>query len=309
MRSLVVFFFFFVLLFGVGTIVLSIDPNADPGTANYSFSLGQLSNSGQAPVAAVSTVVDRYDDIEAELPCTSAADDCNLRSAINIANKDGKPTVITFASSYLISLTKPLPTLTADGTTIEAGTGQEIHINGNNTAGSVLRITGAHVKIAGLRIYGAGTGYPNIAVSDGAYDATIANNIIGDDNAPYDTCGYSDGAYGGVYVDASGEFETGFRAWIYGNIIECNRGIPGDGITVRSDKVIIGKDSSGSSSDSYRNTIRLNNGFGINLTNSTDITVCDNDLIQNAMGGLYISNFHHNNIMFNNIVNQSVAMN
>jgi parallel beta-helix repeat protein len=309
MRSLVVLFFFFILILGVGTIIFSVDPNADPAANDSNFSLGQIASANQITHSSVAAIVDRYDDSEASLPCTAEPNDCTLRSAINIANSDGKPTTITFADSYLISVLSPLPALKADNTIIKAPAGQEVHLNGNNTAGSVLRITGAHVKVNGLRIYGAGSGYPNIAISDNAYDAVIANNIIGDNDAPFDNCGSSNGAYSGVYVDASGDFEGGHRAWIYGNIIECNRGIPGDGITIRSDKVIVGKDVNGSSDDSYRNTIRLNNGFGVNLTNTTHNTICDNDLVNNVMGGLYITNFHNNTIMNNKIVDIEVAVN
>lgn len=309
MRSLIVLFFFFILLFGVGTIVLSIEPTADPSAYENNFALGVFSNAGQSTTSTANLVVDRYDDTEEILPCTAAPDDCNLRSAINIANNDGKPTAISFVESYLISVNNPLPALKADYTTIKAQPGQEVHLNGNNTAGSVLRITGGHVRIDGLRIYGAGSGYPNVAISDNAYLAVVANNIIGDDDAPFNNCGSSNGAYGGVYVDAGGDFSGDYRAWIFGNIIECNHGIPGDGITIRSDKVIVGKDSNGNGNDDYRNIIRLNNGFGINLTDATDNTICDNDLIKNAMGGLYISNFHNNNIMFNHIDSQDIAVN
>lgn len=309
MRSLVVLFFFFILLFGVGTIILSIDTSSGSNAAGYDLSLGQFDSENQPTRSSVSAKVDRYDDSDAGLPCTPEPNDCNLRSAVQIANNDGKPTTITFADSYLITVSSPLPTLTADNTVILASNGQEVHLNGNGTAGSVLRITGAHVEVQGLRIYGAGSGYPNIAISDNAYDAVIANNVIGDDDAPFNNCGSSDGAYGGVYIDATGDFGDGHRAWIYGNIIECNRGIPGDGITIRSSKVIVGKDPNGNNSDAYRNTIRLNSGFGVNLTDTSDNTVCDNDLVENRHGGLYITNFHNNNIMFNNIVELNSSVN
>jgi hypothetical protein len=309
MRSLVVLFFFVILLFGVGTIILSIDTSDASNTTDFDYSQGQFTSGNQQVRVSVSTEVDRDDDSNTGFACTPAPNDCDLRSAINLANSDGKQTAITFAGSYLIRLSRPLPSLTEDNTVIKARPEQEVHINGNGSAGSVLRVTGAHVQIEGLRIYGSGIGYPNIAVSDNAYDTVIANNVIGDDDAPNGNCGSSESAYGGIYVDATGEFEDGHRAWIYGNIIECNRGIPGDGITVRSNKVLIGKDQNGNGSEVYRNIIRLNNGFGVNLTNTTDNTVCDNALIANMMGGLYISNFHNNNIMFNEIVDNENNVN
>jgi hypothetical protein len=309
MRSLVVFFFFIIFFFGVGTIILSIDTESASNTTDFDYSLAQITTGNQQVRASISTEVDRDDDSDSNFACTSAPNDCNLRSAINIANTDGKQTAITFAGNYMIHVSRPLPSLAEDNTVIKARPEQEVHINGNGSAGSVLRVTGAHVQIQGLRIYGAGDGYPNIAVSDNAYDTVIANNVIGDDDAPNGNCGSSEGAYGGIYIDATGDFEGGHRAWIYGNVIECNRGIPGDGITVRSNKVIIGKDQNGNGSDAQRNIIRLNNGFGVNLTDTTDNTICDNDLVANVMGGLYISNFHNNNIMFNEIVDNSSTVN
>lgn len=309
MRSLVVLFFFFILLFGVGTVILSIDTSGAANTTDFDFSLGRPVSGNQQARASVSTEVDRDDDSDSNLACTSEPNDCNLRSAIHIANSDGKPSAITFAGSYMIHLSRPLPTLTEDDTAITARPEQEVHINGNGTAGSALRVTGAHIRIEGLRLYGAGTGYPNVAISDNAYDIIIAGNVIGDDDEPNGNCGRSEGAYGGIYIDATGEFESGYRAWIYGNVIECNRGNPGDGITILTDKVIVGKDPNGSSSDAHRNIIRLNNGFGVNLNSSTDNTVCDNHLIANVMGGLYINNFHNNNIMYNEIVDNGNNIN
>jgi len=306
MRSLVVLFFFFVLIFGVGTIILSTEVSGNPEASNISYSLGQIAASSQ-PATAISTEVDRDDDSETLFDCTPAPNDCNLRSAIVIANKDGKPTSITFAANYLVRLSQPLPALTEENTVIKAMPGQEVHVDGNRTAASVFRITGAHVEVQGLRIYGAGAGYPNLAISENAYDVVIAHNVIGDDDAPNGNCGSSDFAYGGIYVDAVGKFDDGARAWIYGNIIECNRGIPGDGITIRSDNVIVGKDHFGAGDDTMRNIVRLNKGFGVNLTDATGNTVYDNNLTANEMGGLYISNFHNNNIMFNDIADNGAG--
>jgi hypothetical protein len=308
MRSLVVLFFFFMLIFGVGTIILSTEVSENPGASNISSSLGKISSSSQ-PATTISTEVDRDDDSETLYECTPAPNDCNLRSAIDIANKDGKPTSITFAADYLVRLSHPLPALTGDNTVIKALPGQEVHVDGNSTGASVFRITGAHVEVQGLRIYGAGSGYPNLTVSENAYDVVIAHNVIGDDDAPNGNCGSSDLAFGGIYVDAVGEIDDGARAWIYGNVIECNRGIPGDGITIRSDNVIIGKDHLGAGDDSMRNIVRLNKGFGVNLTDATGNTVCDNNLTANEMGGLYISNFHNNNIMFNDIADSGNVVN
>jgi hypothetical protein len=307
MRSLLVLFFTIALIFGVASLINFPGEPAKLNASNFDTRLGQSEVNGQK--AQISTEVDRDDDSNTQHVCTPAPNDCDLRSAIVIANSDGKPTAITFADDYVIRISSALPTLTEDNTVIEAKKGQEVHVNGNGTAGSVFRITGAHVEISGLRIYGAGAGYPNLAVSGNAHDAVIADNVIGDDDAPNGNCGSSDLAYGGIYVDAEGEIADGVRAWIYGNVIECNQGIPGDGITILSDSVIVGKDHLGAGDNSQRNIIRLNNGFGVNLTGATGNTVCDNSLIANKMGGLYISDFHDNNIMFNDILDNGNIVN
>ena len=309
MRSLAVMFFFLVLIIGIGTILISADAPTASGSDGSNYLLGQFASGNKQTATAVSTEVDRDDDSRADLACTPEPNDCNLRSAITIANNDGKPTTISFAGSYLIRLQSPLPALTADGTVIKASQGLEVHLNGNGTPGSVLRLTGAHTEIQGLRIYGAGAGYPNIAISGNANDVVIANNVIGDDDAPNGNCGSSEGAYGGIYVDATGDFSDGKRAWIYGNIIECHRGYPGDGITILSDKVLVGKDHEGNSSDAQLNIIRLNNGFGVNIGSTTGNTVCFNKLTENVMGGLYVQSFHNNNIMFNDITNPETNIN
>jgi hypothetical protein len=307
MRSLALTFFFFVLLFGFGTIVLSSEVSPSQNATDGDFFLGQVSGGTEAATSSIQ--VDRDDDPQSATPCTSAPNDCSLRSAITIANNDGKPTTITFANNYLIRLAQPLPTLWAEKTTLKAARGQEVHIDGNGFAASVLRITGAHVEVEGLRIYGAGAGYPNLVISEAANNVTIAHNIIGDDDAPFGNCGSSDQSYGGIYVDGVADIAGKTRAWVYGNVIECNNGFPGDGITVRSGGVIIGKDPLNTGDDSQRNIIRNNRGFGVNLMDTTGNTICDNELIANGTGSLYMINFQNNNVMYNDIVEGSSETN
>ncbi len=297
MRSLAVMFFFFVLVFGFGSVFLSAELPEGFNNTNSNTVRGQISGSTQA--AEISTQVDRDDDPQTLTPCTSAPNDCSLRSALSIANSDGKPTTITFASDYLIRLAQPLPTLTEEKTTIKAGSSQEVHIDGRGTTGSVLRITGAYAHIEGLRIYGAGSGYPNIVIDEAAHNIKIARNVVGDDDAPFGNCGSSELSYGGIYIAGHEDIGDETRAWIYGNVIECNNG---DGILVRTGGVIIGKDHLGVSDNTQRNVIRNNSGFGVNLGDTTGNTVCDNELIANETGSLYMINFHNNNVMYNDIV-------
>lgn len=300
MRTLAVTFFFFVLLFGFASLVLSSDLLYSQDKTGNEYLLGQISALQQTTNSIIS--VDREDDPLILTPCTSAPNDCTLRGAINLANTDDGPTEITFSGNLLIRLVQPLPPLTADNTSIIALKGQEVHIDGHGVGGSVLRITGPRATVEGLRIYGAGTGYPNVVISEGAYHVVIANNVIGDDDAPYGNCGSSDQAYSGIYVEGSNDIGSETRAWIYGNVIECHHGYPGDGIILLSGNVIIGKDPNGASASSQSNIIRDNRGFGVNLRDTTGNTVCDNQFVANESGDIFLNNFLNNNVMFNEMV-------
>ncbi|MDX1416005.1 MAG: hypothetical protein R3293_17545, partial [Candidatus Promineifilaceae bacterium] len=73
MRSLIVMFFFFVLIFGVGTVVLSAELTQGFDSAGSNFVLGQVSDRAEKP--DVSTQVDRYDDPLTLTACTSGERD------------------------------------------------------------------------------------------------------------------------------------------------------------------------------------------------------------------------------------------
>ena len=165
----------FLLVLAVSLIgALAQDELSQPTPVPQIFGLARSETT-----AAVTIKVDREDDPLELLPCTEAANDCTLRSAINKANNDQVANTITFASHYLITLSQSLPVLTANGTVIRARPEQEVHINGNSIPQSVLYITGGNIAVEGLRVYGAGAGYSNISLGSAAYNVTIANNIIG----------------------------------------------------------------------------------------------------------------------------------
>ncbi len=300
MRTLAVTFFFFVLLFGFGSIVLSSELQDPQNMNGNDIFRGQVSGRNQ-PASTV-IVVDREDDPQSLMTCTSEPADCPLRSALAIANGNDTATEIKFSGDFLIRLNQPLPTLSADNTTLNAQSGQEVHIHGNNHGGSALRITGSNVHVQGLRIYGAGTGYPNLVISGPARQVVIANNVIGDDDAPFGNCGSSNQAYSGIYVEGDADIGDETRAWIHGNIIECHRGFPGDGITLLAGDVIVGQNEQGNSDSSHRNIIRNNNGVGINLLDSTGNTVSNNLFMVNDGGAISLNNFHDNNVMFNELL-------
>jgi len=290
MRGLITIIFCIVPQFCLGTILVGCTDSSAGSSPSFFISAQQNGTSQQT---GGKIVVDSDVDEVKENPCTEAPNDCTLRDAIRIANsREGGTSNITFATQYMFHLASPLPTISANGTTIKANSEQEIHIDGENTNGNVLRITGNNVEIMGLRIYGAGLNHTNIRITDNAQGVVIAKNIIGDDDGPDGNCGSSQFSYGGILVDSSEKIETGkTRAWIYGNIIECHEGNPGDGIVVFADGVIVGKDKQG---NAVGNLIRSNRGWGINLTNSTGNTISGNELSNNNMGPVNMNNFHNN---------------
>lgn len=304
MRSLVTLFLFFMLIISIGIIIISGELQVSEAQADGApeFKFGQVvfpTNTTTTTNSPSSDYeVDRDDDPQEILACSEAPDDCSLRSAVVKANEDGNPSKITFQGHRWIRLTRALPPIVDGNTTIKAAADQEVHIDGNNISGNVFRIIGAHTGINGLRIYGAGSGFANVVVTESAFGIIIANNIIGDGDGPAGNCGSSENSYGGIYVDAQGIVGDTARAWIFGNTIECHNGFPGEGISVLTDKVFIGVDNHGQSGVAQQNHIRHNRGFGINLNRSSGNTVSSNILTGNQAGGLYANNLN-NNLMYN----------
>lgn len=286
-----------ILMLGFGAV---LQATSNPGAAAVEVvMLGNAST--QTTPSSQTLVVDRADDPDMLLDCKAEiSNDCSLRSALTLANQDSAPTTIHFADHFNILLAKPLPHLTEENTTIVAGAGQEVHINGNGTAGALLQIMAAHTRIEGLRLYGAGAGQANIAILGPAHTVTIANNVIGDDDAPAGNCPAHSESYSGITIDT---LPTAGKvpAWIHGNIIECLSGSPAVGILVQTDNVVIGKDSLGQATAAERNVIRHNQGYGIFVGDYQHNTICNNLLHDNAQGGLFVTDFN-NNILDNRIL-------
>lgn len=252
---------------------------------------------GSATVTSTSSwmpMVDRNDDPADSLPCTGAANDCTLRSAITLANKSAEPFTIYFADNLMITLSAPLPPLSANNLTVRAQPGQEVHINANGLKGNVLYIVGSNVVVDGLRLYGAGSGFSNVWVGGAATNVVIANNVIGDDDAPAGNCGLSDFSYGGIYVNAVDANNGRSWVWIYNNIIECHRGQPGDGITIATSGVYVGQNKQGNASDSERNVIRENAGYAVRLGEYPHNTIRNSLIHDNRSGTIFITNFNNN---------------
>jgi hypothetical protein len=168
----------------------------------------------------------------------------------------------------------------------------EVHVDGANHDSPVFEVTGNHIKIIGLRIYGAGNNKPNIRVSETAVETVIAGNVIGDPDKPSGNCGASPFSGYGIDISSNSTLEEGQkRVWIYGNVIECHRGTPGHGINIATDGVTTGAAKEDNSEGEQRNIIRDNSGYGINLDNNGNNEINYNDLASNNLGPIHSTNF------------------
>lgn len=297
MRATLVFVILFALL---GFFAVVSEAQFVEGGTPVQIFPSSPGNGGQ-PTAGFVPVVDVSDDLDpvGEV-CTDAPADCSLRSAITLANEYSGATTITFADHYIINLSRPLPTLTQKGLAIVAPPGQEIRINGNNLMAPVFHIAGADIRLEGLRIYGAGAGSQTILINGPARQVVIARNIIGDDDGPQGMCDNNNQAVAGIYLQPSEVEEAGIRAWIYGNIIECHLGYPGDGIVIKSEAVIVGADMNGNASEAQKNFIRNNNGVAVRLDEFGGNTVRNNLIHNNEAGSIAMTNYA-NNLLDNDV--------
>ncbi len=262
--------------------------------------LQATSGEEEAAVTKIVPQVDRSDDPAEDLPCTDQPNDCSLRSAIMKANNADQALNITFADHYIIVLTRPLPPLTASGTNIVAQMGQEVRVNGNYQPAPVFHLAAADIRLEGLRIFGAGAGYPNVLVNGPAQNVVIARNVIGDDDAPDGNCGQNQQASSGIYVQAGENVVDGPRVWIFGNIIECHVGANADGLIIKADGVMVGVDAKGQAGEAQQNVFRWNQGVAVRLDNYGGNTVQNNLIHDNAGGDIAMTNYT-NNIIQNDI--------
>ncbi len=196
--------------------------------------------------------VDRYDDASG-LPCSGSANDCTLRSAIEIVNSAPIPNHrIQFTGvDHLIPLTSPLPPITQDGVVIDAAN-RNIQIDAQGLHAAIFVISGDDALIEDFRLFGTRTSNQQtsniILITAGADNIRIRNNIIGDylDTQP---CGGWLGGRTGISIGGNVS-----NIYIYGNSIRC---LTGSGIYVGPSvtNVRIGEDENGDAFTAQRNTI------------------------------------------------------
>ena len=263
-----------------------------------------LASVALATPQAIVYTVDRDDDANG-LPCTDAANDCSLRSAVTLANSDGADTDILFTTGvHTITLGTELD-LTASGTWIGANAGRTVFINANNSA-QAFYITGSDVTLNNLYIYGSHSGTSNIWIGGSAQRVTLSNNYIGGYPGPGGgvECTASLNSYSGIYINSTGAIAAGdARAWIYGNQIACNEGDPGDGIDILTDHVIVGADSAGIA---HANEVGPNQRNGVTLTGAAATNnVIRNSYLGSNQNGVVITGSAQLNYVLTNTVNSN----
>jgi hypothetical protein len=252
-------------------------------------------------------IVDRNDDATG-LPCTVAADDCSLRSAIYLANNDSANSNIRFASNMDITLTSSITlgslVLSESNTLVEAAVGQIVKINGNS-ANNVFEITGSGIALRNLRIYGSGDGWSNVWINNPASEVILDQNVIGDDDPVDDGCGLSPGSYSGVFISTTSVLTPGtHHAYLYSNIIECNKGgtfWPGNGVDlISTSEVIMGlTPAKNGEKILVGNIIRYNKNDGIYVDQSYNNEFYYTYSIENGFHGMVLTNGSFNNLVQN----------
>ncbi|MGC8951399.1 beta strand repeat-containing protein [Chloroflexus sp.] len=184
------------------------------------------------PVYAAAFVVNSLADTD-DGTCTTSANGCTLREAINAANSNGIPDTITFSVSGTIYIQNAgLPPLTEGNTTIDGGNGHTVVISGeqlrdaNDTPipAHGLGIASNNNVIRGLVIIrfsrGTSVGGAGIYLYNNAQNNLIANNWIGHLNGlPEPNTGYGILVDGGASNNRIGTGDPSDRNVISGNVI------------------------------------------------------------------------------------------
>ena len=254
--------------------------------------------------------VDRSDDAGG-LACTAAANDCTLRSAIQLANTSPANDSILFDGSRTVTLSSPLPELTGNGTLIAAWPAQDVNINANG-ATNVFTISGDNISISGLDIYNGSTANSTLIILKGtAENVKIYQNVIGYWSTTTNSCGTYKGGITGVVMLNDDPSVSGTRLYIYGNQFRCLT----TGINLTGSSAVIGENDSGSAGAEQENQIFenthgillsggsgsgshriLNNVIhnqsltGISIDNSSGTHIYGNEIYGNGTDGVYLVN-------------------
>lgn len=175
---------------------------------------------------------------------TLADSDCSLRQALTLARNDGGASTITFfAALYGGTITledpnNPLPTLSDNGTSINAFAGQpRIGINGNGSSFNGLTISGSNNSVTGLSLYGficSANGAGGVVLEG----SSVTGNVVEGNYIGVDLAGTAPSANqrncNGVVIRGGAANNT-----IRNNVVSANAG---DGILIQnaSDNAVTG---------------------------------------------------------------------
>ncbi len=264
---------------------------------------GRASSPAQAE--SLTLVVDNAGDTILSGCSPSIPGNCTLREAIQVARAhrgSGNTYHIQFAGSYTITLSSSLPQLDVDGLWID-GTGHAVTIDGAGVASTIFYIAANGVKITHLTLYGSALSYPEIWISSPSKNVEIGYNVIGDSTA-YFGCHLPtpDNTSWGIYVTTTVALTgTEQHAWIYGNMVKCQKGSPGNGIHLEgTTQVVLGSDPSGQNTWIESNRVDHNAGYGIYISGGGAHSIQNSRFTYNDNSGIYLTN-SSNNAIFNNL--------
>ncbi len=240
--------------------------------------------------------VDRDDDADF-LNCTSAANDCTLRSAIRLANGSAATDSIGFLGDRTITLSSDLPSITGDNLTIFAFN-QTVKVDAAGLD-NIFVVRADNITLSGLILFGGNNINSNgrlIVVESNVQNININGNLIGDDVGSAD-CGTYFGGYDGIYAISSTTIH------IYGNTFRCLRGA---GVRARlgATNVFIGENTSGTADSAQANSFsQSQNGVVIETDNNR---VHNSTFEDHSNDGIILSG--SNNAIYDNLVDSSGAV-
>jgi hypothetical protein len=258
--------------------------------------------------ACSNLVVDRGDDLDIR-DCTSAANDCTLRGAINVVNQGGfAGNAITFAPAVnKVSTGSTLPALTASHITIQGSGGVPRIDAGASAGGDIFVVNGDDNRITGLSFVNGTDPKSDIYVAGGSHNV-IDGNYLGTlpPSASVTNCTPNPGGGSvfrnsgyGVFVGTGTSGDSGTAtgsAYIFNNTIGCHTRVGVDYYGASYGHV--GEDTSGNASPNWvgmnANGVALPNAwYGIALevfgaTGAKFNRVRANTIANNGLDGIWL---------------------
>lgn len=229
----------------------------------------------KVPENAAVIWVDHAGDDYDQLCQDGVANDCSLRSAIDVANASAAPDAILFMGDYDIMVTAPLPTILYE-TQIFPLT-REISLFADYDVADVFVIAGDDVWIDSLTVAG---GDAVIEIQSTADRTIISNLTIGPDSGT--ACGTTH--HGNYGISVLGNATTApTQLWVYDTQIHC---MASNGIhALRGSQFVIGEKPDGEAAGNFLH----DNSIGMYLIASSDHRIVNNSITANTSNGIRLS--------------------